>query len=135
MRSLNRDKHTVYVSQPLPSQEIKDSDGNDTGLKENVWDEPVKLYLNVKPITDELERQAFGTDVISILKAVCTPFDVSGYSFAEKSAIWIGITPNGNLTDGDETKPMNNNYTVEQVLDTGNQITVYFKKIAGAPKA
>jgi hypothetical protein len=30
---------------------------------------------------------------------------------------------------------MNYNYTVEQVLDTGSQITVYFKKEAGAIKA
>lgn len=135
MRSLNRDKRTMYVSQPLPQQEIKDANGNDIGVKENVWDEPVELSLNVKPITDELERQAFGTDVKSILKAECTPFDVSGYSFAENSAVWIGIEPNGTFTDGDETKPMNNNYTVEQVLDTGSQITVYFKKVAGATKA
>ncbi len=135
MRSLVREKRTVYVSQPLPTQEIKDSDGNDTGVRENVWDEPVELSLNAKPITDQLERQAFGTDVNSILKAECTPFDIDGYSFVEKSAAWIGITPNGVLTDGDTAKPMNNNYTVEQVLDTGGQITVYFKKVAGATKA
>lgn len=135
MRSLSREKRTVYVSQPLPPQEVKDADGNDTGAKENVWDEPIELSLNVKPITDELERQAFGTDVKSILKAECTPFDVGGYAFAENSTAWIGIEPNGNLTDGDEAKPMNNNYTVEQVLDTGNQITVYFRKVAGAAKA
>lgn len=135
MRSLKKQRRTVYVSQPLPTQEIKDSDGNETGVKENVWDEPVELSIDVKPVTDELERQAFGTDVKSIMKAECTPFDVSGYAFVENSAVWIGITPNGILTDGDSASPMNNNYTVEQVLDTGNQITVYFKKVAGATKA
>lgn len=135
MRSLSKEKRTVYVSQPLPTQEIKDSDGNDTGVKENVWDEPVELSIDVKPVTDELERQAFGTDVKNILKAECTPFDVDGYSFVENSAAWISVVPNGNLTDGDPANPMNNNYTVEQVLDTGNQITVYFKKVAGATKA
>jgi hypothetical protein len=135
MRSLKKEKRTVYVSQPLPQQEIKDSDGNDTGVMENVWDEPVQLSINVKPITDELERQAFGTDVKSILKAEFTPFDVGGYEFVENSIAWIGIQPNGTLSDGDPAKPMNYNYTVEQVLDTGSQITVYFKKEAGAIKA
>ena len=135
MRSLSREKRTVYVSQPLPPREILDDDGNGTGVMENVWDEPVELSLNVKPITDQLERQAFGTDVNSILKAECTPFDVDGYEFVEKSAAWIGVEPNGILTDGDVSNPMNFNHTVEQVLDTGGQITVYFKKVAGAPKA
>ena len=135
MRSLAREKRTVYVSQPLPSQEILGDDGNGTGVMENVWDEPVELSLNVKPITDQLERQAFGTDVNSILKAECTPFDVDGYEFVEKSAAWIGVEPNGILADGDVSNPMNFNHTVEQVLDTGGQITVYFKKVAGAPKA
>lgn len=134
MRSLVREKRTVYVSQPLPLQEILDGDGNGTGVMENVWDEPVELSLNVKPITDQLERQAFGTDVNSILKAVFTRFDVDGYDVVENSATWIGVEPNGILTDGDVAHPMNCNYTVEQVLDTGGQITVYFKKIAGAPK-
>lgn len=135
MRSLFRDKRTVYVSQPLPPQEIKGADGNDIGVKENCWDEPIELHLNVKPITDELERQAFGTDVKSIMKAEFTPFDVGWLDIVENSAAWIGLTPNGNLNDGDPAKPMNNNYTVEQVLDTGGQITVYFKKVAGATKA
>ena len=135
MRSLVREQRTVCVSQPLPAQEIIGDDGNGTGNYENVWDEPVELSLNAKPITDQLERQAFGTDVNSILKVECTPFDVDGYEFVEKSATWIGVAPNGVLTDGDTAHPMNCNYTVEQVLDTGGQITVYFKKIAGAPKA
>lgn len=135
MRSLSREKRTVYVSQPLPQQEIKDSDGNDTGVMENIWDEPAHLSINVKPITDKLERQAFGTDVNSILKAECTPFDVGGYEFVENSIAWIGTEPNGVLSDSDVSKPMNYNYTVEQVLDTGSQITVYFKKASGAGKA
>lgn len=135
MRSLTRDKFPVYISQPLPPQEILDEDGNGTGVMENAWDEPVLLHLNVKPITDELERQAFGTDVKSILKAQYTPFDVEGYDAVENGAVWLGVTPNGVLADGDPSHPMNHNYTIEQVLDTGGQITVYFKKIAGAPKA
>lgn len=132
MRSLSREKQLIYISQPLPNEEIKDENGDGTGNFANVWDEPVELHLNLKPITDELERQAFGTDVNSILKAECTPFDIDGYNFVEGSAAWIGVTPNGILRD--DGAKMNHNYTVEQVLDTGGQIKAYFKKIAGATK-
>jgi hypothetical protein len=135
MRSLTRDQFPVYISQPLPPAEILDPDGNGTGNYANAWDDPVLLHLNVKPITDQLERQAFGTDVKSVLKAVFTPFDVDGYQMTENSAVWIGVEPNGILTDADHLHPMNHNYTVDQIIDTGGQITVYFKKIAGAPKA
>lgn len=134
MRSLNREKQLIYISQPLPKEEIKDENGDSTGTYANVWDEPVELHLNLKPVTDELERQAFGTDVKSILKVECTPFDIDGYSFIENSIAWIGVTPNGVLRD-DGTAKMNHNYVVEQILNTGGQIKVYFKKIAGATKA
>lgn len=134
MRSLAREKRLVYVSQPLPKQPVLDDDGNRTGNYMDVYDEPVELRLNVKPITDQLERQAFGTDVKSILKAEFTPFDVDGYSFVERSAVWIGVMPNGVLNNGDDQHPMNCNYVVEQVLGTGGQTSVYFRKIAGAVK-
>lgn len=135
MRSLAREKRHVYVSQPLPPEPILDDDGNDTGAVASVYDDPVKLLLNLKPITNQLERQSFGTDVNNILKAEFTPFDVDGFDVVVNSAVWIGIEPNGNLTDDDPSKPMNNNYTVEQVIDTGGQTTAYFKKRAGAAKA
>ena len=134
MRSLNREKEKVYVSQPLPPVEIEHG-GEKTGNFANAWDEPVELYLNVKPITDELERQAFGTDVNSILKAEFTPFDVDGYSMVSKSAVWIGAEPNGVLIESDPKNPANYNYTINHIIDTGSQITAYFKKVAGAEKA
>lgn len=134
MRSLLREKRTVYVSQPLPKQQVLDENGNRIGVYMDVYDEPVELQLNVKPITDQLERQSFGTDVNRVVKAVCTPFDVGGYQFVEGSAVWIGISPNGVLYNGNDDNPMNCNYTIEQVLNTGCQVSVYFKKVAGESK-
>lgn len=135
MRSLLKEKHTVYISQKLPPIPIKDEDGNETGELASVYDDPVKLRLNIKPITDTAERQSFGTDVNNILKAVYTPFDVRGFDIEEHQVAWIGVTPNGTLRDDNISVPMNNNYTVEQVLDTGGQYAVYFKKVKGANKA
>jgi hypothetical protein len=135
MRSLSIEKRAVYLSQPLPQQEMRDADGNETGIMENVWDEPTKLYLNVKPLTDEVERQSFGADVQNVLKAEFTLFDTDGFIPVEKAIAWIGIEPNGVFSDGDPKHKMNYNYTVEQVLDTGGQITIYLHKATGAPKA
>ena len=135
MRSLKREKRTLYISQPLPSEEIIDGDGNATGNYVSVFDEPSEIELNLKPITDLAERQAFGSDVKNILKAEFTPFDVEGLDVVEHSAAWIGVSPNGTLRDDNIVLPMNNNYTVEQVLDTGGQLVAYFKKKAGATKA
>ena len=134
MRSLEREKQTVYISQKLPPVPVVDGNGDETGEYISVFDEPVALQLNVKPITDQAERQAFGTDVNSIRKAAYTPYDVEGFSVEEHQVAWIGIETNGNLQDDDPAHPMNNNYTVDQVLYTGGQFTVYFRKKAGAMK-
>lgn len=134
MRSLEREKQIVYVSQKLPPIPVVDDYGYETGEYISSFDEPVELLLNVKPITDQAERQTFGTDVSSVRKAVYTPFDVEGFSVEEHQVAWIGIEPNGNLRDDDPANPMNNNYTVEQVLYTGGQFVVYFRKKAGAVK-
>lgn len=135
MRSLHREKRTLYISQPLPPVEIIDGDGNATGNYVSVFDEPTQIELNLKPITDLVERQAFGTEVKNILKAEFTPFDVEGLDIVENSAVWINVSPNGTLRDDNVALPMNHNYTVEQVLDTGGQITAYFKKKTGAISA
>lgn len=135
MRSILKDKKTVYISQVLPPIPKKDDDGNLTGETISVYDEPVKLRLNVQPITDVVEMQAFGADVSNVLRAEFTPYDVRGFDIQEHQVAWIGVLPNGNLQNDDIAKPMNNNYVVKQVLPTGGQYSVYFEKVTGATKA
>lgn len=134
MRCLRKEKQAVYISKKLPPIPVIDENGFETGEYYSVYDEPVKLFLNVKPITDIAELQAFGEDVNSILKAVYTMFDVNGYEILEFDIAWIRVKPNGSLKDDDPQKPMNNNYFVHKVIDTGNQICVYFKKVVGTDK-
>ncbi len=107
-------------------------DGIETGEYYSVYDNPKILFLNIKPITDVAERNAFGEDVGRVLKAVYTPFDAKNIEISEFDAVWIANEPNGNLSDGDLKNPMNNDYFVFKKLDTGNQICVYFKKNIGA---
>lgn len=131
MRSLRKEKRAIYVSKKLPPQPVLDGDGNETGEYCSVYDEPKILFLNIKPITDIAEQKAFGEDVSSILKAVYTPYDVSDAEISEFDAVWINAEPNGNLKDGGPQKPMNNDYFVYKILDTGGQICAYLKKNIG----
>lgn len=132
MRSLRKEKRAVYVSQKLPPTPVLDGDGNETGEYYSVYDKPVNLFLNVKPITDIAEQKAFGEDINSILKVVYTPYDIYNIEISEFDAVWIDVKPNGNLKDGDPQKPMNNDYFVYKILDTGGQICMYLKKNVGA---
>ena len=131
MRSLRKEKKKVYVANKLPPVRVLDEDGIETGEYYSVYDEPKIFFLNIKPITDIAERNSFGEDVSSILKTVYTPFDVND-KILEFAAVWIDAEPNGNLSDGDIQNPMNNDYFVFKILDTGGQICVYLKKNIGA---
>lgn len=131
MRSLRKEKKKVYVAKKLPPVQVLDEDGIETGEYYSIYDLPKILFLNIKPITDIAERNSFGEDVNSILKTVYTPFDVND-KISEFDAVWIDAKPNGNLSDGDLQNPMNNDYFVFKALDTGGQISAYFKKNVGS---
>lgn len=131
VRSLKKEKRKVFISKKLLPISVTDENGFDTGEYCNTYSEPLEICLNIKPITNIAEQQAFGVDIENVLKAVYTPFDVSKYAISEFDIAWIGLEPNGVLQD-DGT--MNNNYVVIKVLDTGNQLCVYFKKTVGGNK-
>ncbi|QNO19004.1 hypothetical protein [Caproicibacterium amylolyticum] len=131
MRSLNKDKKSIWFAKKLPPVPEKDENGLETGNMISCYDEPAEFHVNVQPITDTADIQEYGADVSKMQKCVFTPFDVEGYSPEEFEAAWYGVTPNGNLRDDDAEHQMNNNYTVKQVIFTGWQYAVYIKKVAG----
>ena len=122
MRTLRKEKQLVYVAKNLLTQPVLDGDGNQTGEYYSIYNEPEKLFLNVKPITDIAKQKAFGEDVASILKAAYTPYDVSNTEISEFDAVWIEREPNGNLSDGNLEKPMNNDYFVYRRFDDRRSI-------------
>ena len=95
VRSLKKDTKKLHIAKRLPSVPIKDENGFDTGEYAKVYDEPVALNLNVKPISDKIERQMFGEDVDKVLKITYTLYDSQGFVITEFDAVWLGIEPNG----------------------------------------
>ncbi len=132
MRSLRKDIKKIYVSKRLPSVPILDKDNNFTGEYAKVYDTPTELFLNIKPISNDTERQMFGEDTDKILKISYTLYDSQNFEIVNYSAVWIDTTPNGILTDKDHNNPMNNDYLVIKTVNLGNQNVAYVKKITGA---
>lgn len=131
MRSLRKDIKKIYVSKRLPSVSILDRDNNFTGEYAKVYDTPTELFLNIKPISNDTERQMFGEDTDKILKISYTLYDSQNFEIVNYSVVWIDTEPNGILTDKDHSNPMNNDYSVIQTLNFGSQNIAYIKKIAG----
>ena len=134
MISLRKDIKKIYVSKRLPSVPILDKDNNFTGEYAKVYDTPTELFLNIKPISNDTERQMFGEDTDKILKISYTLYDSQNFEIVNYSAVWIDTTPNGILTDKDQNNPMNNDYLVIKTVNLGNQNVAYVKKITGAKK-
>lgn len=128
MRSLKKDTKKLYVAKRLPSVPILDENGFETGEYSKIYDVPIALNLNFKPVIDKIEQQMFGQDLDNILKITYTPFDSNNYIISHYSAVWLGVEPNGILTDRDPQNPMNNNYLVIKVINTGNQNAAFIKK-------
>lgn len=131
MRSLKKDKKTLYVSKRLPSTPIFNDEGVETGEYAKVYDEWVRLNLDVKPISDIKEQQMFGEDSDKTLKITYTLYDSNNVEIENHSAVWLGTEPNGILTDSNLSSPMNNDYVVIKTINLGNQNAAYIKRIVG----
>lgn len=131
MRSLKKDKKTLYVSKRLPSTPIFNDEGVETGEYAKVYDEWVRLNLDVKPISDIKEQQMFGEDSDKTLKITYTLYDSNNVEIENHSAVWLGTDPNGILTDSNLSSPMNNDYIVIKTINFGNQNAAYIKRIVG----
>ena len=131
MRSLKKDKQKIYISKRLPSTPIFDDEGVETGEYAKVYDKWVRLNLDVKPISDIKEQQMFGEDSDKTLKITYTLYDSNNVEIENHSAVWLGIEPNGTLTDSNHNSPMNNDYVVIKTVNFGNQNTAYIKRIVG----
>lgn len=131
MRSLKKDKKTLYISKRLPSTPILDDEGVETGEYAKIYDEWVRLNLDVKPISDIKEQQMFGEDSDKTLKITYTLYDSNNVEIENHSAVWLGTEPNRILTDSNLSSPMNNDYVVIKTINFGNQNAAYIKRIVG----
>ena len=92
MRTLERNKQKLYCANPTGEEVlVKDEYGFETGEKEDVYTEPVRLKLNISAAAGMASAEAFGafTDYSrTIATDTKCPIIVG-------SRIWFGVPPTG----------------------------------------
>ncbi len=90
MRSLERNKQTIYYAKQAVSTPIMDEFGNDTGEMITVNGNPVKYRIRVSPSRGETEEKAFGKslDYDRVLYTADKKFPID-----EFSRLWIDVVP------------------------------------------
>lgn len=117
MRTLNRNKQTIYYALYKGNTELMDSYGDPTGESVPAYGDPVKLRCNVSASRGTAEAELFGID-LNYSKTLC----VEGTScpIKEDSILWIGRTPDN------DTK---HNYVVVAVAVSLNNIVYAVREV------
>lgn len=126
MRSFENSKSLIYASH-IASQSKATSGGYETGDIVTTYATPVPIRLTVQPITNALTRLEYGVNANRVSRLVYSKGDVVGFVFALTDILWIGAIPAAgrNLVD---SSAILYTHTVDQILDTGEQIVVIVKK-------
>ena len=116
MRSLQRNKQTIYYALYQRSQETIDSDGLRTGQYEPSYSDPVEYKINVSAARGTAGVEMFGIDTdYSRTMETC---DLN-CPISETSVLWIGKTPSGD----------DFNYRVAAVAKSLNSITYAIREV------
>ena len=115
MRSLNRNKRSIYYANYVRDELIYDEYGNETGETNPVYDDPVELLCNISATSGEDAVETFGS-FTAYSRVVCVsdprcPLD-------EKSIVWFGVS-----TD----EP--HNYIVTRKADSKNGILYALQEV------
>lgn len=120
MRDLERNKQVIWYSTYTGNREQITEDGKLTGEWKQVYDEPVKMRINVSPARGYAEEDVFGKDLqydrTMVTCDMTCPID-------ETSILWIDSEP----TDGDNAVP--HNYIVTRVAKGLDSIVYAVKKV------
>ena len=115
MKTLSRNKQTLYYALFEEKKEIKDEYGNRTGEHQLVYAPPVKAKMSISAARGTAESEFFGLS-LNYTKTLVTE-DVN-CPIAEDTVLWIDAEP-------DESY----NYVVVQVAKSLNSITYAIKKV------
>lgn len=115
MRTLNRNKRTIYYALLTGEDTTLDEYGNETGEPKPVYGDAVELKCNVSATTGADAVQAFG-NFTNYSRTMCVadtncPID-------ENTIVWFGIEP---------TKPYN--YIVVRKADSKNGILYAIREV------
>lgn len=115
MRSLNRNKRSLYYALYLGDNAIRDEYGNETGEYLPVYGEPISLRCNVSAASGEDAVQAFGS-FTSYTRVVCVADN--NCPIEERSVVWFGVSSTEQY-----------NYVVTRKADSKNGILYALQEV------
>ena len=116
MRSLNRNKRTIWYSNAYLKQKVYDADGNFTGDWEFTGDDPTEFRINFSPATGEAEQEVFG--IIKDYQRVMVTNDMT-CPIKETYVLWVNNDPKTELYD----------YVVRRRADSINSIAFLIEEV------
>lgn len=123
MRTIQRNKRTIWYALYQGDTELTDSDGNLTGEHPNAYATPVKTRMNVSGGRGQAEIEMFGIDNpfthTAVTDDLTTPFDTD-------TVFWFGIEPmNGQLQ-------VKHNFRCTGVSRTINQVVIALAEVTNS---
>lgn len=122
MRTLERNKQTVYYANYMSQTALKDENGYETGQYHVVYTLPVEAKFNVSPAKGEATTEAFGKD-LSYDKTIVANKDCP---ITETSVLWVDTMPTLSV-EGETTTP--HDYIVTGVAKSQNSVTIAIEKV------
>lgn len=122
MRSLERNKQTVYYALYSGKTEIVDADGNRTGSYIEGYHDPVAISVNVSAARGTAEIEQFGIAVNYTHTIETTDMSLP---IDTDSILWIGITPD---SDG-EAGAVKHNFVVATVATSLNSKMIAVREV------
>ena len=115
MRSLNRNRRTIYYALRTGETVNVDEYGNETGESTPLYGDPIEMRCNISAATGEEAVQAFGS-FTGYSRTICIS-DVN-CPIDEDAVIWFGATP---------TAPYN--YIVVRKADSKNGVLYALQEV------
>ena len=123
MRTLQRNKRTIYYALYNGETEAQDSSGNYTGEITISYDAPVAIKANVSPATGQSNQEMFGN--LTDYDRVIITDDVS-LLIDENSILWVDTTPPEDETVDHAT---GYDYIVRRVAKSFNGLAIAARKV------
>jgi len=124
MRSLCRNKQTIYYALYDVKTPIKDDYGNESGEYTMDYSEPVEYRINVSAARGTADVEQFGINA-NYSKTMVTN-DMS-CPISETTRLWVGITPT--VMVGETEVAQSHNYVVTSVARSINSVTYAIREV------
>ncbi len=121
MRTLLRNRQTIYYALVTDTTEIKDEYGNSTGSYQITYGSPVELKINVSEERGTVEATQTGL-ITTYRRTLVTTKDLP---IKDNTIFWVDIVPD---SDG-ESGTIKHNYIVEVISKSLNSLTITLKKV------